>query len=98
MQDDGNAFQSGFIILLISDYVHEVERIPGQSDKPPAYDTLTLSSPPPKVFFNPQLCFKFILVRVRRENITANYKKLSSLSANIKKNLPLSEIKDNNSY
>ena len=57
MQDDGNAFKSGFIIFLISDYIHDVERVPGQSDKPPAYDTLTLSSPPPKVFFNPESSF-----------------------------------------
>jgi len=35
-------------IMQDDDYVHEVERVPGQSDKPPAYDTLTLSSPPPK--------------------------------------------------
>ncbi|CAG5114346.1 Oidioi.mRNA.OKI2018_I69.chr2.g8405.t1.cds [Oikopleura dioica] len=34
--------------LSPSDYVQEVERVPGQSDKPPAYDTLALSSPPPK--------------------------------------------------
>ena len=96
MQDDGNAFKPGLIIFLISDYVHEVERVPGQSDKPPAYDTLTLSSPPPKVFFKSELSFKFLSVRICRENITSDNKKLSSLSANIKKNLPLSEIKDNN--
>ena len=56
MQDDGNALQSGFIILS-SDYVHEVERVPGQSDKPPAYDTLTLSSPPPKVILKSLLFY-----------------------------------------
>lgn len=30
------------------DYSHEVERVPGMSDKPPAYESLTFTSPPPK--------------------------------------------------
>ena len=30
------------------EYSHEVERVPGMSDKPPPYDSLTFSSPPPK--------------------------------------------------